>query len=112
MDSVTNGLRLLKGLRLSQKVKDSVLALREHSTLVARCLVSLLARLQPLDYFVWGVLDREVNSKPCDRKKELKGAITVAMRCLNRDMVAKACISFQRRLQLVIKAEYGYLNDF
>lgn len=47
-----------------------------------------------LNYNIYGVVEREVNSKPYNMKEELKDAITVAMGNLYRDMVVKAYMSF------------------
>ena len=40
----------------------------------------------PLDYFVWGVLESEVNSRPYNNKEALKAAIRDAV--LNMDMLS------------------------
>ena len=53
----------------------------------------------PLDYFVWGVLEREVNSRPYNTKEALKAAVRDAVGNLNRDAVVKACSSFRSRLE-------------
>ena len=53
----------------------------------------------PLDYFVWGVLEREVNSRPHDNKESLKAAIRDAVDKMDRDAVVNACSSFRSRLE-------------
>lgn len=64
----------------------------------------------PLDYYVWGVLEREVNNRPYNTKEELIDAIKISMANLNRDAVAKACSSFRCRLEKVVEANGGHFE--
>ena len=53
----------------------------------------------PLDYFVWGVLESEVNSRPYNNNEALKAAIRDAMINMDRNAIAKACFSFHSYLE-------------
>ena len=64
----------------------------------------------PLDYFVWGVLESEVNSRPYNNKEALKAAIRDAMTNVDRNTIAKACSSFQSRLEKVVAADGGLIE--
>ena len=63
----------------------------------------------PLDYFVWGVLESKMNSRPSN-KEALKAAIRDAMINMDRNAVAIACSSFQSRLKKVVAADGGHIE--
>ena len=46
--------------------------------------------LNPLDYYVWGILEKKVNYCPYNTKQELKDAIVGAMDHMDRMEVKKA----------------------
>ena len=64
----------------------------------------------PLDYFVWGVLEGKVNSRPYNNKEALKAAIRDAMINMDRNAIAKACSSFRSRLEKVVAADGGHIE--
>ena len=64
----------------------------------------------PLDYYVWGVLEKEVNKRSYNTKDELISSIKLAMDNLSRDDVAKACSSFRSRLEKVIEVDGGHFE--
>ena len=64
----------------------------------------------PLDFFVWGAVERETNRSSCNTKLELKTRITRAFRGLSRETVTKACSRFRSRLEAVIDAEGGFIE--
>ena len=64
----------------------------------------------PLDYFVWGVLEREVNRSPHNSKDSLKAAIRDAVDGIDRDAVVRACSSFRSRLEGVVAAHGGHIE--
>ena len=59
--------------------------------------------LNPLDYYVWGVLEKKVNYCPYNTKQELKDAIVGAMDHMDRMEVKKACSTFRHCLEAVIE---------
>ena len=65
-----------------------------------------------LDYFVWGILENEVNSRPYNNKEALKAAIRNAMVNMDRNGAAKACSSFGSRLEKVMAADGGRMERF
>ena len=64
----------------------------------------------PLDYFVWGVLERIVNSRAYNTKQELREAIHTAMTTMDKKELAKACAAFRRRLEAVVAAEGAHIE--
>ena len=65
----------------------------------------------PLDYFVWGFLEKEVNRMPHNNAMSLKAEITRSMASLPRDTVVKACRQFRARLQAVVDANGDFIED-
>ena len=68
---------------------------------------SSLPHCNYLDYFVWGILESEVNSRPYNNKEALKATIRDAMINMDRNTIAKACFSFQSYLEKVVAADGG-----
>ena len=66
--------------------------------------------LNPLDYYVWGVVEREVNKHPHNTKASLKKAISQAMENMNKDHLINACSRFWSRIESVRKAKGGYIE--
>ena len=66
--------------------------------------------LNPLDYYVWGVVEKEVNKHPHNTKFSLMEAIARAMEDINKDHLIKACSRFRTRIESVIEAEGGYIE--
>ena len=64
----------------------------------------------PLDFYVWGVVEREVNKVRHASLDDVKAVVTKLMSSLSRDTVAKACASFRGRLEAVVAAEGGYIE--
>ena len=64
----------------------------------------------PLDYYVWGAVERETNKTPCNTQEELEARITAAFSNLNKEMVGKACKRFQSRLEAVVKANGNFFE--
>ena len=58
----------------------------------------------PLDYYVWGVCEQDVNKAPHNNMASLQAKITEVMGSLDRNTVAKACRSFRRRTEQVVDA--------
>lgn len=71
-------------------------------TLVARCMVLLNTRLNSLDYFVWGVLVREVNYMAYNTKEVLIEGIWDVMVNMDTDTVVYACSSLWSRLEKMV----------
>ena len=47
-----------------------------------------------LDYYVWGVIEREINKHPRNTKSSLMKAIAQAMENINKKHLIKACSHF------------------
>ncbi|UYV80082.1 hypothetical protein LAZ67_18001632 [Cordylochernes scorpioides] len=55
----------------------------------------------PLDYYVWGVVERDVNKAPHTTIQSVKKAVHTVMTQMDKVIVAKACASFRIRLETV-----------
>lgn len=62
-----------------------------------------------LGHFVWGVMEREMNSRPYNTKEVHKAAIRDAIANMDRDDVTKARSSFRSRLEKVMGADGSYI---
>lgn len=66
--------------------------------------------LNPLDYYVWGVVERETNKQPHNTIDSLKTAITRTMIYMNKGQLINACQSFRKCIEAVIGAKGGYIE--
>uniref|UniRef100_A0A182PG36 Tc1-like transposase DDE domain-containing protein n=1 Tax=Anopheles epiroticus TaxID=199890 RepID=A0A182PG36_9DIPT len=66
--------------------------------------------LNPMDYFVWGAVERDTNRTSSNTKAELMPKIRSVFAALPRETVARACFRFRRRVEAVIEAEGGYFE--
>jgi AraC-like DNA-binding protein len=57
----------------------------------------------PLDYFVWGVCERDVNRRPHNTIASVKSKIAQIMGEMDPDAVRRACSKFRARIEAVIK---------
>ena len=64
----------------------------------------------PLDFFMWGVLEKDINRRPYKTMGELKTAIAAAMAAVARYDVIRACKLFRRRLEDVIEAKGNFIE--
>ena len=66
--------------------------------------------LNPLDYYVWGEVERQSNKKPHNSKEALKTAIREAMGSMEKEVVIRACSRFRSRLEKVIEVGGGFIE--
>lgn len=66
--------------------------------------------LNPLDYYLWSVLERESNKCSHNTAEALRTAISEAVTKISADHVIKACCRFRPRLEAVIKADGGWIE--
>lgn len=64
----------------------------------------------PLDYFVWGVAERDVNRSPHTTKQSLITTIHEVFTNMSREDVKKACSRFRSRLEEVVAAEGDFIR--
>ena len=64
----------------------------------------------PLDFFEWGVLEREVNSRAHNNKESLKTTIRDAVHEMDRDAVVNVFSSFRSRLERVMAINGGLIE--
>ena len=60
--------------------------------------------LNPLDYYMWSVVDKEVNEHPHNTKDSLKAAIVRVMSDIIKKQLIRACNRFRPRIEAVIDA--------
>ena len=66
--------------------------------------------LNPMDYYVWSVVERETNRHPHNTIASLKAAIVQVMSEMNKDHLISACRRFRPRLEAVIEAKGGFIE--
>ena len=66
--------------------------------------------LNPLDYYVWGVVERETNKHPHNTISSLKDAITTTMINMNKEHLIRACSRFRSRIESVIAANGDFIE--
>lgn len=64
----------------------------------------------PLDYYVWSIVEKQVNKRPHNTIESVKEAIADVMGSLRPNDVCAACSSFRRRLQSVVDADGGHFE--
>ena len=58
--------------------------------------------LNPLDYYLWGVVERETNKHPHNTLDSIRAAITKVMTHMDEDYLIRACKRFWQRNESVI----------
>ena len=66
--------------------------------------------LNPLDYYVWGVVERESNKARHPNTESLTDAIRKVFDKIDRDQLRLACSRFRARLEAVIEKNGGYIE--
>lgn len=66
--------------------------------------------VNPLDYYVWGVVERESNRKPHNTIASLQEAIVAAMANIPKSQLIGACQRFRRRLEDIIDKDGGFIE--
>lgn len=66
--------------------------------------------LNPLDYFVWSVIERHSNKSRHPNVASLKNAIKASFADMEKEILAKACARFRPRIEAVIEAKGGYIE--
>ncbi|UYV75622.1 hypothetical protein LAZ67_13000780 [Cordylochernes scorpioides] len=64
----------------------------------------------PLDYYVWGVVERDVNKAPHTTIQSVKKAVHTVMTQMDKVIIAKACASFRTRLETVVANNGNYIE--
>ncbi|CAK9829643.1 Transposable element Tcb1 transposase [Anthophora retusa] len=66
--------------------------------------------LNPLDFYVWSVIERVTNKSRHPNLASLRAAIEAAFADMDRDSLKRACERFRPRLEAVIQAGGGYIE--
>ncbi len=66
--------------------------------------------LNPLDYYVWGVLERDSNKSSHQTVEELKAAIRRAVERMDRTHLINACTRFRARVESVIECDGSWIE--
>lgn len=66
--------------------------------------------LNPLDYYVWSVVERVTNKTRHPNVASLRAAIEAAFRNMDSAVLTRACERFRPRMEAVIAAEGGYIE--
>ena len=63
-----------------------------------------------MDYYVWGVVEKETNKRPHSTKESLKATIPHVMGSLQEELLIRACSRFVNRLEATTEAEVGFIE--
>ena len=66
--------------------------------------------LNPLDYFVWSVVERESNKSRHANIESLAKAIRLGFKNIDRDTLKRACSQFRPRIEKVISVGGSYIE--
>ncbi|XP_011707025.1 PREDICTED: uncharacterized protein LOC105462195 [Wasmannia auropunctata] len=66
--------------------------------------------LNPLDFYVWDVVERVTNKSRHPNVASLRAAIETAFTDMDRDILKRACARFRPRMEAVIQANGGYIE--
>lgn len=66
--------------------------------------------LNLLDYYVWGVVERETNKHPHNTIDSFKAAIIRVMTNINKDQLILTCKRFRTRIEAVIAAGGNFIE--
>ncbi len=64
----------------------------------------------PLDYFLWSEVEREVNKHPHNTLASLNAKILVVMAKIDREVVIPACKRVQPRIEAVVEANEDFIK--
>ena len=63
----------------------------------------------PLDYYVWGVVEAEVNKVPHNTLNDTRAAVVEVMGIWTRRLI-RACGAFRSHLEAIMAAEGGHFE--
>ena len=66
--------------------------------------------LNPLDYYVWDVVERETNKHLHNTLDSLRATITRVMTHMDKDPLIRACKRFRQRIEAVTAAEGDFIE--
>ena len=66
--------------------------------------------LNPLDYSIWSIVERDSNKTSHKNIADLKASICQAWEAMEEEYVVKVCRRFRPRLEAVVKAKGGYIE--
>ena len=66
--------------------------------------------LNPLDYYEWSIVEKEVNKHPHNTKDSVKAFIVWVMSEIDKDQLIRACNQFQPHVKTVIDAGGGFIE--
>jgi DDE superfamily endonuclease len=61
--------------------------------------------LNPLDYYVWDVAERDINKRSQNAQHSLKASIVTVMDNIDMDHLIRACGTYRSRIEAVIEAK-------
>jgi hypothetical protein len=64
----------------------------------------------PLDYFMWSVVDREANKQPYNTLASLKAKISEVMADKDKEVVKHPCKKFRSRIEDIVEASGDFIE--
>ena len=69
-----------------------------------------LLDLNPIDFFVWGVIERCTNKIPCNTKDKLIKWIKKEFKAMKKAQIVRACLRFRGCIEAVIDAKGNFIE--
>jgi len=66
--------------------------------------------LNPMDFYVWGAVERDTNRTACKSRDDLINRIKVVFTSLPKEVVKKSCSRFRGRIETVVEAKGGFIE--
>ena len=66
--------------------------------------------LNPMDYFIWSILESKVSSKPHKDLDSLKRHLQSQWKRISVQTLAATCANFEKRVKACIKAKGGHIE--
>ena len=67
--------------------------------------------LNVMDFVIWGILARKACEKPHSSEASLKRSLKKAWAELDEETIRNCCANAQKRLEAVVEAEGGYIEN-
>ena len=66
--------------------------------------------LNPMDYFVWGYVERTTNARPHNNKESLVASIKELISDMDPELVARGCSCIRSRVEAVVAAKGDFIE--
>jgi len=67
--------------------------------------------LNPLNFYVWSIVERKTNKHPHKKLDSLRAAITRVMKHMDEDHLIRACKRFRQRIEAIIATKGDFIKQ-